>query len=204
MAPLPPYTLLVRTDFTDDAAWETLLEAVTTPSDEGFLAEVLPINDPDYNGWTWGQLQAATPRTDGGPQVLFIADTVTIANTDQPIHVIDLLDDDWHQRAAPFRVIPGELWNVENNLTIGNMQWEEFADRLDEHGVFRGFSYRRPRPPRLSGRPSEMRQPRTVKVVPVIQEAKFIPVAPQPPLSADPASSAPADGDGRSHRQSDE
>ena len=38
-----------------------------------------------------------------------------------------------------FRVIPSEIWGVENNLSIANMGFEEFADAVDSDGVFRGF-----------------------------------------------------------------
>jgi hypothetical protein len=34
---------------------------------------------------------------------------------------------------------PPELWGVENNLNIANMDWEDFAGRVDESGVSRGF-----------------------------------------------------------------
>jgi hypothetical protein len=33
---------------------------------------------------------------------------------------------------------PSELWAVENNLKIANMDWQEFAAAVDEDGVFRG------------------------------------------------------------------
>jgi hypothetical protein len=34
---------------------------------------------------------------------------------------------------------PSELWTVENNLNIANMDWQEFAAAVDEDGVFRGL-----------------------------------------------------------------
>ncbi|WP_375154248.1 hypothetical protein [Paenarthrobacter sp. CM16] len=33
-----------------------------------------------------------------------------------------------------------ELGNVENNLNIANMDWEDFAGRTDDDGAFQGFS----------------------------------------------------------------
>ncbi|MDH6214469.1 hypothetical protein M2283_001752 [Streptomyces pseudovenezuelae] len=32
-----------------------------------------------------------------------------------------------------------ELWSIENNLSGANMDFEEFADAVDDDGVFRGF-----------------------------------------------------------------
>jgi hypothetical protein len=31
------------------------------------------------------------------------------------------------------------MWSVENNLSIANMEFGEFAGNLDQDGVFRGF-----------------------------------------------------------------
>jgi len=49
--------------------------------------------------------------------------------------VVDLYSDP----GRSFRVIPSELWGVENNLSLANIDFEEFADAVDRDGVFRGF-----------------------------------------------------------------
>jgi len=49
--------------------------------------------------------------------------------------VVDLYDEP----GRSFRVVPQEAWSVENNLSISNMDFEEFADSVDADGVFRGF-----------------------------------------------------------------
>jgi hypothetical protein len=36
-------------------------------------------------------------------------------------------------------VIPTELWSVENNLALGNMDFKDFAQSVDADGVFRGW-----------------------------------------------------------------
>ncbi|MGF1568782.1 MAG: hypothetical protein ACFCVD_12050 [Nodosilinea sp.] len=46
---------------------------------------------------------------------------------------------DWDEPGRTFRVIPREMWGVENNLSISNMDYYEFADSTDADGVFRGF-----------------------------------------------------------------
>lgn len=46
------------------------------------------------------------------------------------------LDD---EPGRTFRVIPRELWSVENNLSIANMDYRDFADSVGADGVFRGF-----------------------------------------------------------------
>ncbi|WP_328609841.1 hypothetical protein OG943_12155 [Amycolatopsis sp. NBC_00345] len=37
------------------------------------------------------------------------------------------------------RVIPAELWSVENNISLGNMDWQDFTSAAGADGVFRGF-----------------------------------------------------------------
>ncbi len=48
---------------------------------------------------------------------------------------MDLYDGSGHE----FRAIPSQIQGIENNLSIANMDFEEFAEAVDEDGVFRGF-----------------------------------------------------------------
>ena len=43
------------------------------------------------------------------------------------------------QHGKTFRVAPAYMWSVENNLSLANMDFSEFADHVDAGGVFRGF-----------------------------------------------------------------
>ena len=38
-----------------------------------------------------------------------------------------------------FRVTLPELWAVENNLSLANLDYDDFAGSTDAEGVFRGF-----------------------------------------------------------------
>ena len=124
--------LLLRTDFRDDDA---LCEAVQEPSDEGFQARFDYISDLAYEGLTVKQLVVLASREEHSFSC--IADRTTLTNSERPILVVDLYD----QPGRTFRVIPSEIWSVENNLSIAaNMDYSEFADNCDSDGVFRGFS----------------------------------------------------------------
>jgi len=37
-------------------------------------------------------------------------------------------------------VQPSQVQRIENNLSISNIDLEEFAESVDEDGIFRGFS----------------------------------------------------------------
>lgn len=148
-------TLLVRTDFTDDDVWDQVRdEATREHGPDGFRAEVEPVSDPQWAGATWEAVKAAAPVDDTGPSVLFIADSITFASPEHPVLVVDLDDKilsvtefpDIADR-TPFRCIPSELCDVESNLNISNLDWEDFAGQVGDDGVFRGFGLRPPSTP---------------------------------------------------------
>ncbi|MGD7706526.1 DUF6924 domain-containing protein [Propionibacteriaceae bacterium Y2011] len=48
-------------------------------------------------------------------------------------------DDDDAAVLGNFRVLAAELWSVENNINLANMDWWDFAEHTDDDGVHRGF-----------------------------------------------------------------
>ena len=126
-------SLVLRTDFTDDVAWEAICAAIQKPVGE-FRAYVEFLSDPEYHGITLEQLLSLIPQG-SDHTFIFIVDQITLSQPDNPILVVDLI----REPGRTFRVIPSEMWGVENNLSIANMDFEEFVDAVDEDGVFRGF-----------------------------------------------------------------
>jgi hypothetical protein len=149
MATLPEIgTLLVRTDFTDDDAWDQVRDEATREyGPDGFRANVEPVSDPRWANATWVAVKAAAPAGDAGPSVLFIADSLTFASPEHSVMVVDLQDQflsaaEFPEIAGrtPFRCIPSALWDVENNLNIANLDWKDYAGMAaDDGGVYRGF-----------------------------------------------------------------
>jgi hypothetical protein len=139
MTSLPPRSVLVRTWFGGSEAWELLIRQVQTPSEEDFLAYVDFINNLAFEGMTVAELKSRQPN---GPIVSFIADEITLTDAEHPILAVWVLPrraNDGRPEPEPFRVIPSELWGVENNINIANMDWEDFSGSVDHDGVFRGF-----------------------------------------------------------------
>jgi hypothetical protein len=127
-------SLLVRTDFTDDASWQRVRETALAESVDGFRAGVRVIDERAYDGASWEDLRDAAMAGGETAAVLFVADRAALG-ADHPIQVVDLSG----RSRAPFRCVARELWSVENNLNIANLDWEEFADKADANGVFNGF-----------------------------------------------------------------
>ncbi|HEU5391160.1 MAG TPA: hypothetical protein VFV73_35190 [Streptosporangiaceae bacterium] len=138
-------SLLVRTDFSSDEAWQQLAGQATRKNEDGFRACAEPVSDPAFDGAGWETVKAAVPAGQG-VSVLFIADGISLSSPDHPILVVDLSDmylsvAEFPEIAGrtPFRCLPSELWGAGNNLNISNMDWEAFAGATGEDGVFRGF-----------------------------------------------------------------
>ncbi|KAA5836037.1 hypothetical protein F1721_06740 [Saccharopolyspora hirsuta] len=135
MTALPKAPALVRTWFGDARAWDSLLLEVRTPSAEGFVANIVPVDDLAFEGLSAAELVA---RQEGGTAVSFLADERTLTDAERPVLAVRVLRRS-HVDEQPFRVVPAALWSVENNISTGNMDWADFTRSADDGGVFRGF-----------------------------------------------------------------
>ena len=140
-------SLVIRTDFAHPQEWTEIQAAIIEPqTEEGFTAFVEFVDDRAYEGITPSQFLELVPA-DSDHAVAFLVDAKALAHPDKPILVVNLYDyvegltgqGKGPQYGTTFRVVPSEMWSVQNNLTISNMDWEEFADNTDGDGVFRGF-----------------------------------------------------------------
>lgn len=82
----------------------------------------------------WEIIAAAVPANDTGAMVPFIADAVTLTRPRHPVLAVSLFDGG----GPPFRCVTGELWAVENNINLANMDWTDFARQVGPDGVYRG------------------------------------------------------------------
>jgi hypothetical protein len=126
-------SIVVRTDFSDDAAWESIKGAITAPVGE-FMAYVDFVDDPEYEDLSVEKLPSLI-APDGYRAFVFLVDRVSLSHPELPILVVDLVDEP----GRTFRVIPSAMWSVENNLSLANLDFVDFADSVDDTGVFRGF-----------------------------------------------------------------
>jgi hypothetical protein len=134
--------VLVRTDFSDDGAWATLLQELTTAE----FAEdypVTPVNDRGWSGAGLDEVVAAVTNADEIPAV-YVADTEAMTtegypllafNTDLPEPSADYESDGV---SRTLRVTADALITMHLNLELANMDWEDFLPEPDQ--AFRGFS----------------------------------------------------------------
>ncbi|EHR62667.1 DUF6924 domain-containing protein [Saccharomonospora cyanea] len=130
---------VVRADFSDDQFWAQLKEEITSPTEEGFLANVEFVEDRTLEGLEEAVIVAGFPRAypyHYRHPVLFVVDSVTVSSAERPLLVVNL--NEWDP-SRPFRAVPRQVQSIENNLSIANMDFFEFARSVDADGVFRGF-----------------------------------------------------------------
>ena len=133
--PNTEHALVLRTDFSNQAAWDAICAAIRKPV--GFFhfrANVDFMDDEEYSGITREQLLELVPR-DYNHTFVIVVDRTATSLSDYPLLVVDL----YERSGREFRAIPSRVQSIENNLSIANMDFEEFAESVDEDGVFRGF-----------------------------------------------------------------
>jgi hypothetical protein len=126
-------TPLIRTDFSSDETWREIVEAATRMSPQGFSAHLLVVDDAAFAGADRHGLAELAERTTGHG-LLILADRTTMTHPDRPLLCVDPLPP-----GGAFRAIAGQLWGIENNLALANMDFDEFASAVDPDGIFRGF-----------------------------------------------------------------
>jgi hypothetical protein len=129
--------VVIRTDFDNQETWDRICGLIRAPVYEGdntFYAYVDFVEDAQYCNQPLEELLRGLPH-DYKPTFLFVVDREAISRTDFPILVVDLLES----RGRTFRTIPAQVQGIENNLSIANMGFDEFAEAVDQDGVFRGF-----------------------------------------------------------------
>lgn len=135
-------SLLVRTDFDDDEAWRVVAALAMAPGvgeDAEFAANLTCIDNRENDGLSIDALLGTIG--DRPTYFAFLADSVTLTDPEHPILAVDTgPEETGHERGRTVRILPSEMWGIENNLSLANMDFADFADAADPDGVFRGFA----------------------------------------------------------------
>ncbi len=127
--------IVLRTDFTNENEWKSISAEIITPDPEfEFLPYVVFVNDTSFQDYT-EELLFSDSVSRYNHAFIFIVDSITITNPEHPILCVGLK----HNKGLKFRTIPSVICGIENNLSISNIDFEEFSDAVDENGIFRGF-----------------------------------------------------------------
>ncbi|MFH9369736.1 hypothetical protein [Streptomyces sp. or20] len=144
--------LVIRTDYTDDAAWrEVIAELERVAGGREWESPVHLVDDRRWDGVTSDEALVAAAR-DEELSVVFLADGVTMRSPLRPLLALDLgADDDqdldpvYYQELIDspppreVRVVPDAVHLVHGNLQLANVDFPEFAEEAaaDPDGVVR-------------------------------------------------------------------
>jgi hypothetical protein len=131
--------LLVRTDYSDDAAWQAAVDAAATVYEaddfERMGARLQLVESPEL-AHLGPQDLARLPR-EGYLSELAVADARTME--DQTVLFVDLNELN-QQVGRAFRSIPQEVEPIVANLSISNMNFSSLLTRWTRTGSFEGSS----------------------------------------------------------------
>jgi hypothetical protein len=130
---------VVRADFSDDGVWDRLKAEISEPTAEGFGADVEFVEDHALGGLAEEAIVAgygrAYPHKYRHP-ILFVVDAVALSTVEHAVLVINL---NAGVDAEPFRTLPRQVQAIQNNLSLANMDYVDFARCKNADGIFRGF-----------------------------------------------------------------
>lgn len=113
---------------------DLLKKLITQPYEMGFTAYVSFLENSELAGIEPSDF-ANFEKGDYRFDFAFLIDNQTISDEENTIVCVDLDENS----GMSFRVVPSEIWAVENNLTISNMYFEDFKESCGPDNVFRGF-----------------------------------------------------------------
>ncbi|MEV6250400.1 hypothetical protein AB0M38_30010 [Streptomyces sp. NPDC051742] len=127
-------SLVLRTDFGDDRAWDAVRAALDAA---GEYPHATYVSELRFAGVEVQALLDEETAADEDDQIgdVFLADATTMNDPDHPLLAVDLS----HEPGRAFRVPARWFPDISANLSIANMDFAEYADAADGSGTFRGF-----------------------------------------------------------------
>jgi hypothetical protein len=146
MSPKDEAEWVIRTDFSDEGRWAAICDMIAAEQrDFEFVKYVSEIRRKDQ---AIVDLVRSLPDSYPG-MFCFVVDRQCIENPEHPILVVGFYPSDGEsfdrlprntpeKDIATFRALPSQIWAIQANLSLANMDFEEFAGAIDADGVFRG------------------------------------------------------------------
>lgn len=137
-------SLLIRTDYSDQQAWEACRSAIDASAmaafDAGIDEHVEIIDDPAYGSVTVERILALENLQDTDHTFVMLADRETMTSAEYPVLFLDLFED---ACGTTVRVVSAALSEVVANVDNAQITIEDYATAAKQAGdgdVFRGFA----------------------------------------------------------------
>lgn len=135
---------VLRTDFTDNEAWDGLLSRLRT---ERLGTKVAPVEDSALSGMNGFAFRDEVGGQTSGHVLLADAQSIREQSAGQEVTVLWLdLSVDWNaalqagdELLGQFRCPVGHVEGVWTNLDLGYLDIEDFSEIMDDDGVVRRF-----------------------------------------------------------------
>jgi hypothetical protein len=125
--------IVLRTDFSNQSAWEKALNAILKPYGD-YRVGVEFVEKMEYKDITKEQLLKLIPEN-YNHSFIIIFDRLTATMSESPLLIVDLFEEPGRE----FRADPSQIFGIESNLAIANMDFSEFANFVDEDGIYCGY-----------------------------------------------------------------
>jgi hypothetical protein len=133
-------TPIVRTDFSDEHAWQSAWRDITKPRDywdEEIVLNATLVALPEFEGWSGQDLATVVSHARHRlAHLVLVVDAVALASPEHPVLVVEV-DPDSEEQPRSFRATPHALVDLETQLSIANMDWEDFSEGTDPDGILR-------------------------------------------------------------------
>ncbi len=123
-----PY--LIRVFTKNDSIWKRITNQIKTPSKQGFIADLHIVEGGPFNT-SFTKSMMTEPSPFYNYDFIIMADSLTF--TQEP-HTL-LCQGLFENKGKSFRVLPQDIWKVENNLSTANMDFDEFIENCNNKGV---------------------------------------------------------------------
>ena len=134
---------VVRTDFSNDDKWEDAVREIMTPRKVlgmDVRARVTLITDKRYEKMSANEVVGAIPES---YEFLycFIFDSTSNSEDESPILVLNLETEEAFEpsQTFQFRAYPAQVFWIDSNLSISNIDFDVYTIELEPGAIFDGF-----------------------------------------------------------------
>ncbi|MFD0433322.1 DUF6924 domain-containing protein [Streptomyces chartreusis] len=138
--------VVIRTDYSDDGAWERVAAGLRQPWAEGVESSWHAVEGAGWAGADADEVLAALPDLH---DVVFLADADTMCDEQNSLLAVSTdpdMRDEEHEIpglgfTSRFRILPTAVAEMVGNLAIANMDYEDFSSSAhgDPQRIHRGF-----------------------------------------------------------------
>lgn len=129
------YVVLFRTDFSSDRNYNNIINRINNPQNEdGFKPNLKFVSNKNFKNKSVKELKEILVDMSYDHNIFFVLDAQSIDNNENPILCVSM---ETNFKVDRFRVLPDNMWIIENNISTTNLIFEELLFSVDKEGIYR-------------------------------------------------------------------